>query len=206
MITMDEARAHCEAGIGIWEWAGNAGDQTPDLVIACAGNVPTIESIAAAQILRERIPSLRIRFVNVVDLMTLSAEDKHPHPLSDEAFLQVFTADKPVLLAFHGYPSFSHRLTSERPNHANFHVRGYMEEGAATTPFDMAVLNRLDRFSLARSALHITDANRTGAAETSKWLDTRLDQRRAYVKENGIDLPEIRYWNLSTSTGLLSVQ
>ncbi|WP_419805229.1 phosphoketolase [Terriglobus sp.] len=195
-LTMEEAAKHCEAGVGIWPWAGNTrADETPDVVIAAAGDVPTVEAIAAAQILRERMPELKVRFVNVVDLMTLSSA--HPHGLSDDEFLRIFTEDKPVLFAFHGYPALVHQLTSERPNRGTFHVRGYMEEGAATTPFDMTVLNHLDRFSLVQSAIRIAGANRKGAKELNVWLDEKLEQHREFVRENGIDQSEIREWKLS---------
>ena len=195
-LTEEEARQHCEAGLGVWKWAGTAEADHPDLVIASAGDVPTIEAIAATQILKERAPALKVRYVNVVDLMTLSAEDIHPHALSDEAFITLFTADKPVLFAFHGYAALIHRLTSDRPNHDHFHVRGYMDEGAATTPFDMTVLNRLDRFSLVQSALRILDCEVAGLNETQNWLQTKLDEHRAFVKENGIDQPEVRDWSM----------
>jgi xylulose-5-phosphate/fructose-6-phosphate phosphoketolase len=203
-LTADEASKHCETGLGVWPWAGSEQGGHLDLVIACAGDVPTIEAIAAAQLLKERAPDMKIRLVNVVDLMTLSTADTHPHAVSDETFLEIFTAGKPVLFAFHGYPSLIHRLTSERPNQANFHVRGYVEEGAATTPFDMTVLNRLDRYSLAKDALRLAGGELASRAEVTSWLEAKLEEHRAFVKENGIDLPEIREWSLEGGESIQS--
>ena len=195
-LTMEQAVEHCTAGIGIWPWAGSEEEGEPDLVIASAGDVPTIEGLAAMEWLRQEAPQLKVRFVNVVDLMTLSKADTHPHAVSDEHFVELFTADKPVLFAFHGYAALIHRLTSERPNHANFHVRGYMEEGAATTPFDMTVLNGIDRFSLALSCLRVAGQHLPGLADGSRWLEAKLEEHRAYVRENGIDMPEVRAWQM----------
>ena len=145
---MDDAIAHCTRGAGIWEWASSDGEQEPDVVLACAGDVPTLETLAATAILRERLPTLRVRVVNVVDLMRLQPESEHPHGLSDHEFDALFTTSRPVIFAYHGYPSLIHRLTYRRANHANLHVRGYKEEGTTTTPFDMVMLNDLDRFHL----------------------------------------------------------
>ena len=148
-LDMDAAVKHCTAGIGIWEWASNDAGGEPDVVMACCGDVPTLETLAAVAILREHLPELKIRVVNVVDLMTLQPPSEHPHGLTDDDFDALFTTDKPVIFAFHGYPWLIHRLTYRRTNHGNLHVRGYKEEGTTTTPFDMAVLNDLDRFHLA---------------------------------------------------------
>src|SRR5512146_1283274 len=147
-LGMEEAVRHCTAGIGIWEWASNDRDGEPDVVMACAGDVPTLETLAAVDLLHRHIPGLRIRVVNVVDLMTLQPHEEHPHGLTDHDFDALFTTDKPVIFAHHGYPWLIHRLTYRRHNHDNFHVRGYKEEGTTTTPFDMVVLNDLDRFHL----------------------------------------------------------
>ena len=195
-LTMEEAIPHCREGLGVWRWAGNETDGAPDLVVASAGDVPTIEALAATEILRDHMPQLKVRFVNVVDLMTLSTAEEHPHSITDEQFAEIFTADKPVLFAFHGYASLIHRLTSERPNHANFHVRGYKEEGAATTPFDMTVLNGLDRFSLVRDAVRIAGRQDPEAMAASEWAEAQLKAHRAYVEECGIDMPSIREWTL----------
>ena len=197
-LTMPQAVEHCTAGIGTWPWAGNEESGKLDLVMASAGDVPTIEALAATELLRQHVPEFRVRFVNVVDLMTLSKMDTHPHALADEAFAELFTSDKPVLFAFHGYAALIHRLTSERPNHANFHVRGYMEEGAATTPFDMTVLNHIDRFSLALSAVRIAGKHLPGAVDAIRWCEAKLEEHRAYVQENGIDMPEVRDWIMQT--------
>ena len=145
-LTMDEAIAHCTRGIGIWEWASNEGDDEPDVVLACAGDIPTLETVAAAAFLRQRLPELKVRVVNVVDLMRLQPESEHPHGLSDREFDALFTGGRPVIFAYHGYPWLIHRLTYRRTNHHNIHVRGYKEEGTTTTPFDMVMLNDLDRY------------------------------------------------------------
>ena len=147
-LSMDEAIVHCTRGIGIWEWASNDDGDEPDVVLACCGDVPTLETLAAAAILRERLPELKVRVVNVVDLMRLQPESEHPHGLSDREFDSLFTTDRPVVFAYHGYPWLIHRLTYRRTNHDNIHVRGYKEEGTTTTPFDMVMLNDLDRFHL----------------------------------------------------------
>src|SRR5690606_8677402 len=153
-LDIEAARRHCEAGIGIFEWASNDADGEPDVVMACAGDVPTLETLAAVDLLRTHLPELRIRVVNVVDLMTLQPQEEHPHGLSDHDFDTLFTTDKPIIFAFHGYPWLIHRLTYRRTNHGNLHVRGYKEEGTTTTPFDMAVLNDLDRFHLVADVIN----------------------------------------------------
>ena len=194
-LTMDEAVRHCEAGIGIWEWAGNEdGAVSPDVVMACAGDVPTMETLAAVDLLRRKIPALKVRVVNVVDLMALQSAEQHPHGLSDEAFDRIFTTDRPVIFAYHGYPYLIHRLTYRRTNHENFHVRGFIEEGTTTTPFDMTVLNELDRFHLALEAI----ARVPGLAEKSAGvvaeLRGKLEEHHRYVREYGEDMPEIQGW------------
>jgi xylulose-5-phosphate/fructose-6-phosphate phosphoketolase len=191
-LSMPAAERHCAAGISIWQWASNDAGETPDVVMACCGDVPTLETLAAVSILRAHLPALRVRVVNVVDLMKLQSPSAHPHGMSDEDFDAMFTTHAPVIFAFHGYPTLIHRLTYRRANHANFHVRGYMEEGTITTPFDMTVLNELDRFHLVMSALDRLP--RTGTLETrlQALLRAKLQEHRRYITENGEDMPEIR--------------
>ncbi|MEX6505086.1 phosphoketolase [Jiella sp. M17.18] len=195
-LTMEEAKAHCAAGAGIWDWAGTAGEgEEPDVVLACAGDVPTLEAVAAAGLLRELLPELKVRLVNVVDLMALQAPEQHPHGLADDRFDALFTTDKPVIFAYHGYPMLIHRLTYKRTNHRNIHVRGYQEEGTTTTPFDMVVLNELDRFHLALEAIdRLPDMGKAGEAAVAH-LRRRLAEHRTYICEHGEDLPEIRDWS-----------
>ncbi len=194
-LTMDEAIRHCEAGIGIWDWAGNEeGAVEPDVVMACAGDVPTLETLAAVALLREAIPELRIRVVNVVDLLALQSQDQHPHGLPDEMFDRLFTADRPVIFAYHGYPYLIHRLTYKRTNHQNIHVRGFIEEGTTTTPFDMTVLNELDRFHLAIEAIERVPGLKEKAAGVIDMLKGKLGEHTRYVREHGEDMPEIRNW------------
>jgi xylulose-5-phosphate/fructose-6-phosphate phosphoketolase len=193
-LSMDAAVAHCRAGIGIWHWASNDGDAEPDVVMACCGDVPTLETLAAVSILREHLPALKIRLVNVVDLMRLQPSREHPHGLSDAAFDQLFTADKHVIFAFHAYPWLIHRLTYRRTNHHNIHVRGYKEEGTVTTPFDMTVLNELDRFHLVMDTIdRLPQTGEPGAALKRK-LEDKLIEHRHYINKNGQDMPEIRNW------------
>lgn len=199
-LSMDQAMAHCEIGIGIWEWASHGNSAEPDVVMACAGDVPTLESLAAVQLLKELIPDLNIRFVNVVDLMTLQPREVHPHGLSDREFDGLFTTDKPVIFAYHGYPWTIHRLTYRRTNHANLHVRGYNEEGTTTTPFDMTVLNGLDRFHLVQSVLDRVPAARARGAQLKQLMETSLVQHREYVRAHGQDMPEIRDWQWTPGT------
>ena len=193
-LAIDAAIAHCGAGIGIWRWAGSDNDAEPDVVMACAGDVPTLETLAAASILRAHLPALKIRVVNVVDLMKLQPEIEHPHGLSDQAFDALFTADKPVIFAFHGYPWLIHRLTYRRANHDNIHVRGYKEEGAITTAFDMTVLNDLDRFHLVMDAIVRLPQTGDQGLELQQQLKLRLIEHKRYIVEHGEDLPEIRNW------------
>ncbi|WP_105402137.1 phosphoketolase [Neorhizobium sp. T7_12] len=194
-LTMDEAIRHCEAGIGIWDWASNeSGAVEPDVVMACAGDVPTLETLAAVSLLREAIPDLRIRVVNVVDLLALQSQDQHPHGLPDEEFDRLFTTDRPVIFAYHGYPYLIHRLTYKRTNHQNIHVRGFIEEGTTTTPFDMTVLNELDRFHLAIEAIERVPGLKEKAAGVIDMLKGKLDEHTRYVREHGEDMPEIQNW------------
>lgn len=195
-LSMAEAKAHCAAGAGIWDWAGTAAKgEEPDVVLACAGDVPTLEAIAAADLLRQLLPTVKTRLVNVVDLMALQAPEQHPHGLSDERFDDLFTTDKPVVFAYHGYPMLVHRLTYKRTNHRNIHVRGYQEEGTTTTPFDMVVMNELDRFHLALEAIaRLPDLGEAGEIAAAH-LDQRLAGHRTYICEHGEDLPDIRDWH-----------
>ncbi|MGO7177097.1 phosphoketolase family protein [Rhizobium ruizarguesonis] len=194
-LSMNEAVKHCEAGIGIWHWASNEDDTIlPDLVMACVGDVPTMETLAAVDLLRKAIPELRIRTVNVVDLLALQSRDQHPHGLTDEAFDAIFTADKPVIFAYHGYPYLIHRLTYKRTNHRNIHVRGFIEEGTTTTPFDMTVLNELDRFHLAIEAIERVPSLKEKAGEALAAFRGKLAEHHDYVREYGEDMPEVRDW------------
>jgi xylulose-5-phosphate/fructose-6-phosphate phosphoketolase len=192
-LEMDAAVQHCTAGMGVWQWASND-DGDPEVVMACAGDVPTLETLAAVSLLREQVPDLRIRVVNIVDLLALQPVTEHPHGLADEDFDALFTTDKPVIFAYHGYPLLVHQLTYRRRNHDNIHVRGYVEEGTTTTPFDMTVLNRLDRFQLAFDAIHRVPRLRNIADEAHQRLTEQLQRHKLYVVEHGEDLPEIRNW------------
>jgi len=193
-LDMDAAIAHCAAGAGVWEWASSDQGSEPDVVLACAGDVPTLETLAAADLLRELLPALRVRVVNVVNLMTLQPRSEHPHGLSDADFDQLFTKDKPIIFAFHGYPWLIHRLTYRRTNHGNLHVRGYKEEGTTTTPFDMAVLNDLDRFHLVADVVDRVPGIGPRATYVKQALHEKLVEHRQYIAEHGEDLPEIRNW------------
>ncbi|MEG5053578.1 MULTISPECIES: phosphoketolase family protein [unclassified Microcoleus] len=193
-LDMDSAIKHCTAGIGIWEWASNDKGGEPDVVMACAGDVPTLETLAAVDILRRDYPDLKVRVVNVVDLMTLQPASEHPHGLSDKDFDTLFTKDKPVIFAFHGYPWLIHRLTYRRTNHPNIHVRGYKEEGTTTTPFDMVVINDLDRFHLVGDVLDRVPKLSSVAAYGKQAIRDKLIEHRHYINEHGDDMPEIRDW------------
>ncbi|CAO4134890.1 phosphoketolase family protein [Methylorubrum extorquens] len=194
-LSAHEAGLHCEAGIGIWPWAGtDESGLEPDVVMACAGDVPTLETLAAVDLLKQAVPGLRIRVVNVVDLMTLQSNKDHPHGLTDAAFDSLFTRDKPVIFAYHGYPYLIHRLTYSRANHANMHVRGFIEEGTTTTPFDMVVLNELDRFHLAIEAIDRVPGLVTRAAGAKQAFRDRLTAHKLYIREYGEDMPEIQGW------------
>jgi xylulose-5-phosphate/fructose-6-phosphate phosphoketolase len=193
-LDIDAAMTHCAAGIGIWQWASNDDDAEPDVVMACAGDVPVLETLAAVDILRQRFPDLKIRVINVVDLMTLQPENEHPHGLSDKEFDLLFTTNKPIIFAFHGYPWLIHRLTYRRTNHRNLHVRGYKEEGTTTTPFDMVVLNDLDRFHLVMDVIdRVPKLETIGAHLLQDMRDRRFEHKR-YIAEHGEDMPEIRDW------------
>ncbi|AUX91815.1 phosphoketolase family protein [Mixta gaviniae] len=201
-LTMDQAVKHCEAGIGIWEWAGTEKPgEEPDVVMACAGDVPTMETLAAVDLLRDYLPDLRVRVVNVVDLMALQTQDQHPHGMEDATFDQLFTADKPVVFAFHGYPSLIHRLTYQRNNHRNFHVRGFMEEGTTTTPFDMTVMNELDRYHLAQEAILRVPSLAGKADHILDALEEKIAEHHRYVREYGEDVPEVRNWKWPSQQG-----
>lgn len=193
-LNMDEAIVHCTKGIGIWQWASNDADAEPDVVMACAGDVPTLETLAAVSILRQRMPDLKIRVVNIVDLMRLQPQSEHPHGLSDTDFDALFTKNKPVIFAFHAYPWLIHRLTYRRTNHRNIHVRGYKEEGTITTPFDMTVLNQLDRFDLVQDVLDRLPQLDNKAAYLKEEMKDKLIAHRVYITTYGIDMPEIRDW------------
>jgi xylulose-5-phosphate/fructose-6-phosphate phosphoketolase len=190
------AERHCEAGIGIWEWASTNGGSEPDVVIGCAGDVPTLEALAATALLREHLPELRVRVVNVVDLMTLQPELEHPHGLSDAAFDALFTVDKPIVFAFHGYPWLIHRLTYRRTNHGNLHVRGYKEEGTTTTPFDMTVLNDIDRFHLVLDVIaRVPGLARSADGErVAAYCAEQLAVHHDWVRAHGDDMPAVRDW------------
>jgi xylulose-5-phosphate/fructose-6-phosphate phosphoketolase len=193
-LSMDEAIVHCTRGIGIWEWASNDEGAEPDVVLGCAGDIPTLETLAAAAILRERLPELKVRVVNVVDLMRLQPESEHPHGLSNGEFDSLFTTSRPIVFAYHGYPWLIHRLTYRRTNHANLHVRGYKEEGATTTPFDMVMLNDLDRFHLVIDVIdRVPRLGERAAPLRQEMVDTRL-RARAWTREHGEDHPDIRSW------------
>lgn len=193
-LNIDAAESHCAAGIGIWEWASNDMHDEPDVVMACAGDVPTLETLAAVDILRQNFPELKIRVINVVDLMTIQAANEHPHSLSDKDFDLLFTQDKPVIFAFHGYPWVIHRLTYRRTNHNNFHVRGYKEEGTTTTPFDMVVMNDLDRFHLVMDVIdRLPMLDRIGVPVKQEMRD-RILKHKQYISIHGDDMPEIRNW------------
>jgi xylulose-5-phosphate/fructose-6-phosphate phosphoketolase len=193
-LNMDAAVKHCSAGIGIWEWASNDKGGEPDVVMACCGDTPTLETLAAVDILRRQVPELKIRVVNVVNLMKLQPQSEHPHGLSDKEFDSLFTTDKPIIFAFHGYPWLIHRLTYRRTNHRNLHVRGYKEEGTTTTPFDMVVLNDLDRFHLVDDVIDRVPKLGTIAAYTKQAMRDQLIEHKEYIAEYGDDMPEVRDW------------
>ena len=193
-LDIDAAREHCSRGASVWKWAGNEGDDEPDLVLACAGDVMTEEAIAAAWLFRKYLPEMKIRVVNVVDLMTLFPPDRHPHGMSEDYFLELFTRDKDVIFAFHGYPGEVHQLLHGRPNPDRFHVRGYVEEGTTTTPFDMLVLNQASRYHLCIEGLRRAPRYQERARELIKMTEAALDAHRKYIVEHLEDMPAIRNW------------
>ena len=200
-LDIDAAIAHCSQGIGIWQWASNDKGFDPDLVIASAGDVPTVEALAAVQLLREHSPDLKVRFVNVVDLMTLQSPSEHPHGLDDVMFDNLFTKDKPVLFAFHGYPQLVHRLIYRRSNRANFHVHGFREEGTTTTPFDMTVRNNLDRYHIILNAVRRVPSLSGHAAYVTQMINDKLVEHKRYIAQHGQDMPEILNWKWQGNRG-----
>ncbi|HUI45396.1 MAG TPA: phosphoketolase family protein [Nitrospirota bacterium] len=199
-LEMDAAIKHCTTGLGIWEWASNDEGGDPDVVMVCCGDVPTLETLAAVEILRQHFPELKIRVINVVDLMTLQPQSEHPHGLNDKDFDVLFTKDKPIIFAFHGYPWLIHRLTYRRTNYKNLHVRGYKENGTTTTPFDMVVLNDLDRFHLAGDVIDRVSGLASRAAYAKQFLRDKLLDHKTYIAKYGQDMPEIRNWKWNTDT------
>jgi xylulose-5-phosphate/fructose-6-phosphate phosphoketolase len=200
-LDMDAAVKHCSAGIGIWEWASSDRGAEPDVVMACAGDVPTIETLAAVELLRKHAPELKVRVINIVDLMTLQPPEEHPHGLHDRDFDDLFTKDRPVIFAYHGYPWLIHRLTYRRTNHRNLHVRGYKEEGTTTTPFDMVVRNDLDRFHLVSDVVDRVPSLEPAAAYIKQAMRDKLVEHREYITTYGQDMPEIRGWSWTAGTG-----
>jgi len=191
---MDQAVTHCTQGIGIWKWASNDQGAEPDIVMACCGDTPTVEALAATTILRDNIPGIKIRFINVVDLMKMESHLLHPHGLTDEEFDLLFTKDKPVVFAFHGYPKLIHELTQGRTNEKNFFVHGYQEEGTITTAFDMRVQNHIDRFSLVKEALKQLPQLGDIAGHLNQEMNDLLVKHKNYIAEYGQDLPEVTDW------------
>src|SRR5204862_188817 len=197
---MDQAIKHCAAGLGIWEWASNDKGTEPDVVMACCGDVPTLETLAAVDLLRRHAPELKVRVVNVVNLMKLQPPSEHPDGLPDRDFDEIFTTDKPVIFAYHGYPWLIHRLTYRRTNHGNFHVRGYKEEGTTTTPFDMVVLNDMDRFHLVGDVADRVPSLASRAAHIKQAIRDRLIDHKNWITTHGDDLPEVRDWKWGAAT------
>jgi xylulose-5-phosphate/fructose-6-phosphate phosphoketolase len=198
-LNMDAAIKHCTAGLGIWPWASNDRGGEPDVVMACCGDVPTLETLAAVELLRTLFPLLKVRVINVVNLMKLQPQREHPHGLSDKEFDSLFTTDKPIIFAFHGYPWLIHRLTYRRTNHKNLHVRGYKEEGTTTTPFDITVLNDLDRFHLVMDVIDRVPKLVPLAAHTRQAMQDKRVEHKAYIAKYGDDQPDIRDWKWSAT-------
>jgi xylulose-5-phosphate/fructose-6-phosphate phosphoketolase len=193
-LDMDEAIVHCTKGLGIWDWASNDQGSEPDVVMACAGDIPTLEALAATALLREEFPDIKIRFINVVDLFKLQPDSEHPHGLSDRDFDSLFTLDKPVIFNFHGYPWLVHRLAYRRHNHANMHVRGYKEKGSINTPLELAINNQIDRFSLAMDVIDRVPRLRVMGAHAKERFRNRQIECRHYAYEHGVDMPGILDW------------
>ena len=193
-LDMDRAEAHCEAGIGVWDWASHGDSALPDVVMACAGDVPTLETLAAVMLLREHCPEIAVRVVNVVDLFTLQSSATHPHGLSDSDYDTIFPPTTPVIFAFHGYPSLIHQLSYSRSNHRQLHVHGYCEEGTTTTPFDMCVMNRIDRFHLALNAVSRIPSQKDLAERGASAIEEKLAEHQRHIETHGEDLPEITEW------------
>jgi xylulose-5-phosphate/fructose-6-phosphate phosphoketolase len=200
-MDMDAAVKHCTAGIGIWEWASNDRGGQPDVVMACAGDIPALETLAAVDLLRQHVPHLKVRVINVVDLMTLQPREEHPHGLSDADFDALFTTDKPVIFAYHGYPWLIHRLAYRRTNHINMHVRGYNEEGSTTTPFDMVVRNRLDRFHLVSDVIDRVPSLGSSAVYAKQAIRDKLVEHEQYIRAHGADMPEVQNWRWEHGKG-----
>jgi xylulose-5-phosphate/fructose-6-phosphate phosphoketolase len=196
---MEEAVAHCTRGLGVWDWASNDEGGEPDVVLGCAGDVPTLETLAAAALLREHVPELKVRVVNVVDLMRLQDEREHPHGLSDAQFDALFTPDRPVVFAYHGYPWLVHRLSYRRAVHDTLHVRGYKEMGATTTPFDMVVRNDMDRYRLVMDVIDRTPGLAVRATAVRQAMEDVRTRHHAWIREHGTDLPEVADWKWSGS-------
>ena len=199
-LTMDQAIKHCSAGLGIWEWASNDKGGEPDVVMACCGDVPTLETLAAVDLIRQHLPELKVRVINVVNLMKLQPQSEHPHGLSDHDFDALFTKDKPIIFAFHGYPWLIHRLTYRRTNHKNLHVRGYKEEGTTTTPFDMVVMNELDRLHLCEDVIDRLPQLGATAAYFKQAIHDKLIDHKEYINQYGDDMPEITGWRWARRT------
>jgi xylulose-5-phosphate/fructose-6-phosphate phosphoketolase len=200
-LTMDQAIEHCTRGSGVWDWAGTDDDTTdPDIVLACAGDIVTMETVAAAQILKQRLPGFRVRVVNVVDLMTLSRPKDHPHGMSQTLFTELFTDTVDVVFAFHGYPGAIHQLVHGRPDADRFRVRGFIEQGTTTTPFDMTVRNKASRYHLVIDAINNAKRLPRGAADLKAWCEAQLTRHNQYVVDHLEDMPEVRDWSLSDET------
>ncbi len=193
-LTIDQAIQHCTKGIGIWDWASTDGDSEPEVVLACAGDIPTTEALAAAAMLQEHFPDLKLRFVNVVDLFALQPESEHPHGLSDRDFDSIFTVDKPIIMGFHGYPWLIHKLAYRRTNHGNLHVRGYKEQGNINTPLELAMQNHADRFNLAIDVIDRVPRLRVAGAHVKEWLKNQIIENTNYAHEEGEDKLEITEW------------
>ncbi len=192
-------RTFCATGIGVWSWASNDQGSEPDIVVACCGDVPTLETLTAVELLRTNYPALKVRVINIVDLMKLQSQNEHPHGLSDIAFDQLFTKNKPIIFAYHGYPALIHRLTYRRTNHGNIHVHGYKEEGTTSTPFDQAVMNQLDRFHIVMNAIDRLPQLGEQAALVKHALRDKLIEHKLYISEHGEDMPEICDWQWGKS-------